>query len=202
MVSKRVKKRENFLAEQYFKSFSYLNESKNFIFSIVLVFLFFVMIGFIVPVPDEIRTQIFNYLQELIEKTENFDSAGDWIGFLLLNNLLSSFLGMIFGFLLGVYPLIGAIANGYIVGFVSYLSVSEGGILSLWRLFPHGIFELPALFISLGLGLKFGTFLFQREKGKSFVNYLINSLRVFVFVVLPLLIVAAIIEGYLIFLSV
>ena len=34
----------------------------------------------------------------------------------------------------------------------------------LFRLLPHGIFELPAIFISLGLGLRFGMFIFQKEK--------------------------------------
>ena len=70
----------------------------------------------------------------------------------------------------------------------------------LWRIFPHGIFELPAVFISLGLGLKLGTFIFQRNKLKAFAEFFWNSLRVFLFIVLPLLIIAAIIEGSLIFL--
>jgi stage II sporulation protein M len=68
------------------------------------------------------------------------------------------------------------------------------------NLLPHGIFELPAIFISFGMGLKFGTFLFYKEKMKKFAEFFSNSLRVFVFVILPLLVIAAIIEGSLIFL--
>jgi len=71
----------------------------------------------------------------------------------------------------------------------------------LWRILPHGIFELPAVFIALGMGLKFGGFIFQKEKIKSLREYFWNSLRVFLFVVLPLLIIAGIIEGTLIFFS-
>jgi uncharacterized membrane protein SpoIIM required for sporulation len=57
---------------------------------------------------------------------------------------------------------------------------------------------LPAIFVSFGLGIKFGTFIFYKEKMKHFGEFFINSLRVFIFVVLPLLIIAAIIEGSLI----
>jgi len=118
--------------------------------------------------------------------------------FIILNNAKSSFLGVFFGFIYGLFPLIITLVNGYILGVVSQMSVGQGGFVVLWQLLPHGIFELPAIFISLGLGLKFGTFIFQKDKSKSFKNYLINSLKVFFLIVLPLLIVAGIIEGILI----
>ena len=70
---------------------------------------------------------------------------------------------MTFGVLLGIFPLMSVIANGYLLGFVVAASVRSQGILILWRLFPHGIFEIPALFLSLGLGLKMGTFIFQKK---------------------------------------
>ena len=105
---------------------------------------------------------------------------------------------MIFGIFLGIFPMVVAMLNGYILGFVALLSVSNEGIFVLWRLVPHGVFELPAVFISLGLGLKFGTFFFQKNKSESFRNYLWNSIKTFVFIVLPLLVIAAIIEGALI----
>jgi len=50
------------------------------------------------------------------------------------------------------------------------------------------------------MGLKFGTFIFQKKRMKSFKNYFWNGLRVFLLVVIPLLIIAAVIEGSLIFL--
>src|SRR3989344_2332310 len=98
----------------------------------------------------------------------------------------------------GILPLLSIIANGYLVGFVSSMAVQEAGFNSLWRLFPHGIFELPAVFISFGLGIKFGTFIFKKNKKDAFKEYLINCLRVFIFVIIPLLIIAAIIESSLI----
>ena len=121
------------------------------------------------------------------------------IKFIFVNNIQSSFFGIIFGVFLGIFPVIGAIGNGYILGFVSLMAFEKEGIDVLLRLLPHGIFELPAVFISLGLGLKFGTFIFQKNKGELFKEYFWNSLRVFLFIVVPLLIIAAIIEGILVF---
>ena len=126
-------------------------------------------------------------------------SVIELITFLFVNNLQASIFGLIFGIILGVYPVLAAIANGYIVGFVVAMSAEENGLVVLLDLLPHGIFELPALFISLGMGLKLGTFVFQSKRLVAFKEYSWNSLRVFIFIVIPLLIVAAIIEGSLIF---
>jgi stage II sporulation protein M len=201
-MKKRLKiKKENFIKGQFKESFRYIAESKKFIFLAIVIFLIFALIGFFIPVPENIKNIILDYLKELAEKTKNFSSPFDWIFFIFFNNLISSFFGIILGFFLGIYPFLSSLLNGYIVGFVSSISVSQEGFFSLWRLFPHGIFELPALFISLGLGLKIGTFVLEKKKGFAFRNYLVNSLRVFIFVVFPLLLIAGIIEGFLIYYS-
>ena len=189
------KKRFN-LKEEYKKSWNYLKESKNFIYIIMAIFFVFVLIGFFIPAPDSLVKQILEFIEELLEKTQGM-SHGELIKFIFLNNLQSSFYGMIFGVLLGIFPMIAAIANGYLLGFVASISVENGGFLILWRLLPHGIFELPAVFISLGLGLKFGMFIFQKRKLESFKEYFFNSLRTFLLIIIPLLIIAGIIEGSL-----
>ena len=185
------------LKEEYKKSFYYIRESRKFIYSIIAIFFVFALIGFFVPVPNSIVEQILKFVQELMEKTQGM-SYLELTQFIFLNNIQSSFMAMMFGMLFGILPIIAAIGNGYVLGFVALLSVKEHGIFVLWRLLPHGLFELPAIFISLGIGLKFGTFIFQKKKFDSFKNYFWNSLRIFFFVVLPLLILAAIIEGSLI----
>jgi len=188
------------LKEEYKKSWNYLFDSRKFIYSIIAIFFLFAFIGFFFPVPEVLYNEILDFIRKLLEETENL-SQSELIFFIISNNVRSSFFGILFGFIYGIFPLIITITNGYVLGFVSLMSVSNGGFFSLWKLFPHGIFELPAIFISLGLGLKFGTFIFQKNKLKSFKNYLMNSLRVFLLIILPLLIVAGIIEGTLIFLG-
>ena len=192
------KKKGNFFARQYSESWNYVKESRKFIFAIIGIFLFFAIIGIIFPAPDYLREYIRKFIEELLQKTEGMNQF-QLTEFIFWNNFQSSITSMIFGAVLGFFPVFSAIANGYLLGFVAFMSVSSENIFVLWRLFPHGIFELPAVFISLGLGLKFGSFIFQKNKGDSFRDYLWNSIKVFVFIVTPLLIVAAMIEGSLIY---
>jgi uncharacterized membrane protein SpoIIM required for sporulation len=174
------------------------------------------------------------FLRELLKETENL-SLPELIRFIAFNNIRSTFLGIFLGIFFGIYPLISAISNGYLLGFVSLISINSDGGLSLWRILPHGIFELPAVFISLGIGLFIGyqsiLFLYnfikyhkkssplwlliilvilfplpfliiayitdiQQKRFSKELNYsIINSLRIFFLVILPLLVIAGIIEG-------
>ena len=177
---------------------NFIKEAKVFIYFITGIFFLFAMIGFFVPPSEVISDQILKFIEELLNKTQGL-SQFELIKFIFFNNIQSSFFGMIFGVLLGLFPVIFAIVNGYVLGFVASVSVNTGGILVLWRLFPHGIFELPAIFISLGLGLKIMTFIFEKNKLRTLKVYIKNSLRTFLFIVIPLLIIAAVIEGSLIF---
>jgi len=185
------------LKKEFNKSLNYIKESKNFIYIVIAIFFFFAFVGFFIPTPDSISEQLLKFIQELMEKTSGMNQF-ELIQYIFLNNLQSSFFGLVLGVFFGIFPIITTIVNGYILGFVSIKVVSVEGIFVLWRLFPHGIFELPAVFISLGLGLKFGSFIFQKKKFDSLKDYFVNSLRVFFFIVFPLLVIAAIIEGSLI----
>jgi stage II sporulation protein M len=188
------------LLKEYKKCLKYLKDSKNFIFVVIGVFFISCFLGFVIPLPQEFYDKIMSYLQDILQQTEGL-SLPELISFIFINNLKSTFFGIFFGIILGIFPLVSSIANGYVLGFVSFLSVSKAGILSLWRIFPHGILEIPAIFISLGLGLKMGTFIFQKKKIQTLRSYLLNSLRVFLLIIVPLLFIAAIIEGTLIFLA-
>jgi uncharacterized membrane protein SpoIIM required for sporulation len=229
------KKTKNFFTENYRKSWEYIKESKNFIYITLIIFLLFAFIGAFVPVPELLAEQILEFIEELLRKTAGM-SQGELISFIFLNNLQSSFFGMIFGIALGIFSVITSILNGYLLGFVSSRAVYEEGIFILWRLFPHGIFELPALLLSTGLGLKLGfPFIYKyfkyywkrknifalltgiffllpaiiltlilnknlrKYQFKDFLFKVNNSIRVFLFVIFPFLLIAAIIEGSLIF---
>jgi stage II sporulation protein M len=189
------------IERQYEIAFEYLKESRNFIYFTIAVFFLFVLLGFFVPVPEPFRSQILNYFESLVVRTKDLGIM-DLIAFIFSNNATSGFAGLFFGFVFGIFPFFSTILNGFVLGFASNVSVSKDGILSLWRLLPHGIFELPAIFISFGLGIKFSTFIFAKRKWKTFLGFLEKSASVYFFVVLPLLVIAAIIEGTLIFLGI
>jgi stage II sporulation protein M len=198
MVKKKRKQKQEFnLIQEYKESWNYIKESKNFIYSIIGIFILFTLIGYFIPAPESIAEKIMQYIEILIQQTEGLGFAGI-LEFIFVNNFKSVLISLLLGVIFGILPIIGAIANGYLLGFVSFMGVQAEGFSILLRLVPHGIFELPAIFLSMGLGLKFGTFLFQKDVTRAFNKYFWNSLRVFLLVILPLLIVAALIESYFI----
>ncbi|RLG12151.1 hypothetical protein DRN73_03395 [Candidatus Pacearchaeota archaeon] len=189
---------KNFFKKNYSKSWDFLKDSKNYLYFIVIVFFIFLLIGFFLPAPQSISERIMQFIQNILEKTKgmNFFQLGK---FIFLNNLEVGFFGIILGIFLGVFPFLICMTNAYLLGFVASLSVQSDGILSLWRIFPHGIFEIPAIFISLALGMRLGLYTFFADKKTSFKKDFFNSLRVFFFIIMPLLIIAAIIEAGFIF---
>lgn len=182
--------------EEYALCRQHIREAKPFIFFSVLLFALSAVVGFFFPI--FFHDQILAFLEQLVSETDGL-GIFQMIFFLFQNNATSAFFGMVFGVFFGIFPLFTSIFNGYLVGFVANKTVAADGFGVLWRLFPHGIFELPALFLSLGLGLQLSRFLFQKKNKLSLlVDDLTGAFRVFLFVVLPLLLIAAIIEGTLI----
>lgn len=193
----KKQKNENYLVKAYRESWQYVKDSRKFVYIAIAIFLFFFLIGFFLPIPADIETKLLQFIQDLIAKTQGM-SQTQLIRYIFFNNVQTSFLSIFLGLVLGIFPVITSISNGYLLGFVSARVVQEEGAFVLWRLLPHGIFELPALFISLGIGLKLGTAIFDRKMKKTFKDHLIKSAKVFILIVIPLLFIAAIIEGTLI----
>lgn len=179
----------------YKESWKYLKHIKRYLLIAVLLFFLSSIIGFIYP--TIFSDYILNFFQELLDKTKDMNFY-ELLFFILRNNIQASFFSIIFGLIL-FPPITIAVSNGYILGFVSNLTVGEAGYLSLLRLLPHGIFELPALFLSLACGLKISSYIFQKNKKVYLKKNLKSSLKLFLFVILPLLIIAGIIETSLIF---
>ena len=167
----------------------YIKESKNYFYAILIIFALSALIGFLFPVffVDAIKKLI----EGLALKTQGMNFFELFV-FIFSNNITTAFLSMLLGIVF-IFPLLVGFFNGYVVGFVANKVAGSFGYSILFRLLPHGIFELPALIISLGLGLKIGFFIFAKNKKKYLKYNLTNSLRVFVYIILPLLIIAGII---------
>ncbi|MFW6233265.1 MAG: stage II sporulation protein M [Nanoarchaeota archaeon] len=192
-------KKLNNLIKKYKESFKYIKESKNYIYLIIILFILSSLIGFFMQTPSLLETKILEFIEEILTKTQGMNQL-ELILFIFLNNLQSTFIGILSGIFFGIIPLISSLSNGYLIGFVGEKTVNLEGIISLWRLLPHGIFELPAIFISLGLGLKIGCFIFNKNKKEYIKENIKKSLKVFFLIIIPLLVIAAIIEGSLIYL--
>ncbi len=193
-MKKRVNKSKLNIKQQFKESLSYIKESSGYIYLAILIFIISGIFGF---VNASNLTFIDNLLKEIISQTTNLNAL-ELIFFILQNNLLSALISLAGGIFLGIFPIFNAMTNGVIIGYVMSRSYSVAGLGILWRLVPHGIFELPAIFISLGLGMKLGFSIVLKNRSKEFARRFYSSANAFLMVVIPLLIIAAIIEGFLI----
>ena len=120
--------------------------------------------------------------------------------FIFLNNAIKGFFVLIGGVLFGVAPLLFIFLNGQLVGFVlgaaQFRGIGIGRVMA--GIAPHGIIEIPAIILSSGYGLwlgyKFYRFVWKREPFKVYFSY---ALKKYIYVILPLFFVAAIIEAFI-----
>jgi uncharacterized membrane protein SpoIIM required for sporulation len=116
------------------------------------------------------------------------------------NNLSVSFAAFAGGMLFGLGTAYMMVLNGVLIGVIAVTCHRAGMSLPLWSFVaPHGSLELPAIFIAGGAGLLLGRgllvpgFLSRRD---SLVDAAATGVRL-VLGVIPLLIVAGAIEGFL-----
>ena len=144
---------------------------------------------------------IKEWVSEVLKQTEGLGFFGMWF-FIFKNNVSIAFLAIFLGLFLGLFPALSLIFNAYFVGAVTSMVVKETNISEIWRLVPHGLFELPAIFISFSIGIKMGTFIFYKNPWEKMKEYLKNGFKIFIYFIVPLLIIAAIIEaGLIVFLK-
>jgi stage II sporulation protein M len=187
---------KKFFVSNYKKCWKFFIESRWYVVFALGIFCLTFLIGFAYPV--FFREEIFSFIAELIESLEG-KSAFELVGFIFLNNLKASFFAFVTGVAFGVLPFVIAVVNGYLVGFVSRETAMVEGICVLWQLAPHGIFELPAIIFSIGIGLKLGmSWLMVGGGWKRVKRDFVEGFRFFVFVIFPLLLIAGIIEGILV----
>ena len=175
-------------------SLDYVYESRLFILSALGLFFFSALFSFLFP---SLFSALDETLRELALKAEGLTGFQLFV-FIFHNNLTSSFFALFLGVFLGIFPFFNALLNGAVLGYVVSRVVPLAGVGTLWRLLPHGIFELPAIFISIGLGIKLGFSIFSPTRMRTFSSRFAHSLRAFLYIILPLLLIAALIEALLI----
>lgn len=188
---------DSFLIDNYKKCWKFLGEFKLYAWIGFSTFLLFAIIGFVFPV--FFVDKILEIIQNLINQIQGFNLF-EMIVFIFLNNIQVAIIAIVLGVFFGVVPFFMVLVNGYLVGFISQRVVAQEGVFVLWKLLPHGVFEIPAFLLCIGIGLKIGTCIFHKDWKKKLKWNFIEGLRFFVFVVFPLLLIAGIIEGLLMFL--
>lgn len=148
----------------------------------------------------EIPATVLTYFNEVVADSGIVRDDGSFSALALFgNNLRAMVLSTLYGFIPFLYlPALSMGVNAILLGMVAS-SVNGQWLLLAAGILPHGIFELPALCLSLAAGLclcqNINRYIRKSEKG-IMKPLLLNILRVTGLVVIPLLVVAAIMESY------
>jgi stage II sporulation protein M len=172
------------IANHYRQIFRDLKEVRRYIFAAIVIFVAGNIAAIVIPSLGE------NAIALLVEyfKTFKDENASPLLIAIFLKNASSALFAILFGFLFGILPAFGAAFNGIVVGAVLNLNP-----LNFFKIIPHGIFELPAMFISWGLGIWCAAGLFHSPGLNLRIK---RSLNIFFSIIVPLLIIAAIIEVF------
>lgn len=144
-------------------------------------------------------------LGALSELGEEIFSGSPLMGTLMLfgNNLIATMQIIFLGIFLGLPTLSAAIANGAVLGFLAFQLVQEGIAplpFLLSGVLPHGIFELPAFFLCVALGLKLGYHVVfplpELSRGATF-RKIFNEIGILLPFILGLLAIAAVVEVFI-----
>ncbi len=103
----------------------------------------------------------------------------------LLSNVLS---GLFF-----VLPFIFAILLGMNVGIILFKEIGKLDFLAIF-LNPVSLFELPAAWISISVGIKIGILLYPDFALSAIGEVLSKEIPVYIYVIIPLLIISGLIE--------
>jgi stage II sporulation protein M len=181
------------------KDIDYIRCSMKYILIVTGIFFFSLIAGLCASLDDVGLSE--NYMEILK------DSFG-WIKHLspvlimiviFLNNAVKSLFAIVLGAGFGIVPILFVGGNGIILGLIANLVLREQGIIFvLAAILPHGIIEIPMILISAGLGLRLGFFTYLSIKGKKLdMKYeLLESLRFYIRIIMPLLFVSAMIETF------
>ena len=119
---------------------------------------------------------------------------------IFLNNSLKTLAVVLLGPLLGIVPVVLLLINGAILGAVIPMAVVAKGLWSsVMTIVPHGIFELPAVFLGTSVGIQLGLHPLMRLAGKadsSLLSEIGKAMRLYFMIILPLLLLAALIEVF------
>ena len=123
------------------------------------------------------------------------------VGAIFLNNALKSLIVILLGAFFGLLPIVFLVVNGAAIGIAVIVSSHVRGVWqSILVLLPHGLLELPAVLLATSIGLMLGGHLVQRIFGRTATTLgheLGHALMFFLTVIVPILIVAAVVEVFI-----
>ncbi|MCD4779720.1 MAG: stage II sporulation protein M [Candidatus Omnitrophica bacterium] len=176
------------IADKYRVILEELRSRKNYIYFSVGLFLFSVIYGVVTPDFDHYAKGMMKSISAIVVMDKRLLSV---IVSILWKNIFACFMALFLGVFFALIPIFSLLINGIMFG-VYLPDLSKSFFITI---IPHGIFELPAYFISMSYGIWLGLWPWQSNRLHNIVFRAKKSVLIFINIVFPLLVIAAIIEG-------
>ena len=181
------------------KEIEYIYSLKKYILTMLIVFIFSMIIGLVVSAKNPGLSETY---------LGNFEDSFSWIKTLnpllimfiiFLNNAIKSLFALVLGIGFGIVPILFVAGNGVILSILADVVAKQYSVLFVVAAtLPHGIIEVPMVLISSGIGLRLGHVMYLSLKGvqNDVRSELKSGIRFFMRVIVPLLFVASIVETF------
>lgn len=154
--------------------------------------------------PDVIETVLSSFLADIEESGVIGEDGSISVFALLFNNWWAMLLSAAYGLIPFLFlPVLSLATNSVLLGLFAALYFNNGLGLSAYLagILPHGIFELPALMLSIACGLylclNINRQILASPRKLPMVELLSGLLRVLLLLVAPLVVIAAFVECYI-----
>lgn len=127
------------------------------------------------------------------------ENAPEVSAFITVNNIQVALVAFALGIFLGLGTLYALTQNGIILGALAAVFSGSGASLQFWSLIlPHGMLELPAIFIASAAGLMLGDALVRPKEHKRSDALRLAARQAVILVggTIPMFIAAGLIEGF------
>ncbi|MCL1817128.1 MAG: stage II sporulation protein M [Clostridiales bacterium] len=186
-----------------------LRANASFVFAAAAIFILAGLISFVVSLlnPDIAAVFLPEQFRDYVPESSP-DSAvaaiESWVSPLMssaimINNIYVSILALGLGLTCGLGTIYVLANNAFLLGALAAVYASNGGSLFFWSLIlPHGVWELTAIIISGGIGLKIGYSLIRPgifRRSDALLTAARSSVSLIALIVI-LLVVAGLIEGF------
>jgi stage II sporulation protein M len=178
---------------------AYLYKIRYCVFAVVALMLFSFTLGaaFAITMPGE-AMQVMKLISTQFGDLKD-QAAFDLMVSLFLHNALICALMAVLGLALGIITLLLVFDNGLMIGLIGTVAAGRSGLpVTLAALLPHGIVEIPAMALSAAIGLYLGYCILLSLFGRrmNVTHEILDSARMFVAWILPMLLVAAFLESF------
>lgn len=181
-------------------AWAYLCRIRLYVYLAMGVFAAFLWLGY--RFGEENPSETANLIGEIGARMGSLAQESSFDTFLAIfgNNLHIDLAIIAFGMLAGLVPLFILMVNAFIIGlFFFYFSQQGLEAIFLLGILPHGILEIPSLWFSAAAGLRIGAAALRKlvRRHADLPGELEAGLRFGAVFILPLTLLAALIETYL-----